>query len=133
MELKENPKINKTELRRIYASIGKFDYDYNLFKKGLKKAYVLGAYIDDKLIGFISAISDNTTIVYVKELTIDAHYDKAEIATYLLKRLKEYYQAVPKIILTQNIGVNDEVLIVKNAGFHDMSENGIMLFEADSK
>lgn len=53
----------------------------------------MGAYDDNKLIGFIRCVGDGEHILVVQDLIVDPEYQKRGIGTYLFKTiLQKYYQ-----------------------------------------
>lgn len=53
--------------------------------------YMLGAFDDSKLIGFIRCVGDGEHILLVQDLIVDPKYQKKGIGTFLFKTVMEKY------------------------------------------
>ena len=64
---------------------------------------MLGATIDDQLVGIIRAVGDGQTIVFVQDIIVLPKYQRKGIGTKLLKTLMEKYKDVYQLeLLTDN-------------------------------
>lgn len=92
--------IDSTYLERIkeiYEAEGWMAYLNNDDK--LKSAldhslYILGAFEDDKLVGFIRCLGDGEHAVTIQDLIIDKEHQRKKIGTTLMNKMFEKYSAV---------------------------------------
>lgn len=56
--------------------------------------YVLGAFEDDRLIGFVRCVGDGEHILLVQDLIVEPEHQKQGIGTYLFKAVWEKYADV---------------------------------------
>ncbi len=59
-----------------------------------RSLYLLGAFQDGKMVGFIRCVGDGEHIVYVQDLIVDKSYRRQGIARALLERAREKYRHV---------------------------------------
>ncbi|ONI38879.1 GNAT family N-acetyltransferase [Candidatus Epulonipiscium fishelsonii] len=85
------------EIKAIYADSNWQSYLKNDDK--LKRAfdnsqYVLGAFDDDKLVGFVRCVGDEEYFVLVQDLIVLSKYQQKGLGTYLFKSCWDKYQDV---------------------------------------
>lgn len=56
--------------------------------------YILGAFEDDKLVGFIRCLGDGEHAVTIQDLIIDKAYQRKKIGTTLMNKMFEKYSTV---------------------------------------
>ena len=69
--------------------------------------YLLGAFDDDKLVGFVRCVGDGEHIVLVQDLIVDRAYQKQRIGTALFKEVWDKYKDVR--MFQVNTDLEDEV------------------------
>lgn len=65
--------------------------DEKLIRAFNTSLYMLGAFDDSKLIGFIRCVGDGEHILLVQDLIVDPKYQKKGIGTFLFKTVMEKY------------------------------------------
>ena len=69
--------------------------------------YLLGAFDDDKLVGFVRCVGDGEHILLVQDLIVDRAYQKQGIGTTLFKAVWDKYKEVR--MFQVNTDLEDEV------------------------
>ena len=82
--------------------------------------YILGAFDEDRLIGFVRCVGDDEYIVYVQDLVVLSAYHRKGIGRELMKRVSERYPSIHQFVL-----ITDQDDEVSNAFYRSigMSEN----------
>jgi len=65
--------------------------------------YILGAFDDSKLIGFVRCVGDGEHILLVQDLIVDPEYQKKGIGTYLFSTIMDKYSEVRMFIVVTDI------------------------------
>ena len=81
-------------IKEIYQGEGWSAYlhDDEALKRAFDKSlYCLGAYDENKLIGFVRSVGDGEHIVLVQDLIVEADYQRRKIGTTLLKHVWDRY------------------------------------------
>lgn len=65
--------------------------------------YMLGAFDEDKLVGFIRCVGDGEHVLVVQDLIVDSEYQQRGIGTYLFKRIMDKYSRVRMFIVLTDI------------------------------
>ena len=68
--------------------------DEKLIRAFDNSLYILGAFNEDKLIGFIRCVGDGEHILMVQDLIVEPKYQQNDIGTYLFKEIMEKYKKV---------------------------------------
>ena len=77
--------------------------DEKLIRAFDKSLYSMGAFDDNKLIGFIRCVGDGEHILVVQDLIVDPEYQKRGIGTYLFKTIMQKYSMVRMFIVITDI------------------------------
>lgn len=97
---------NESEIIALYTSVGWKNYYENqqMLKQSYEHSlYVLGAYINDNLIGIIRVVGDGYSIIYIQDIIVLPIYQQKGIGSLLLKSILEKYTDVyQKVLLTDN-------------------------------
>lgn len=97
---------SKEEIMELYNSVGWISYTEKpemLCAAYANSLYILGAYIDNKLIGIIRVIGDGHSIIYIQDIIVHPSCQRKGIGSVLLNRVLEKYSNVyQKILLTNN-------------------------------
>ena len=97
-------------VKEIYALEGWTAYlnsDEKLMRAFDNSLYVLGAFNDDKLVGFVRCVGDGEHILLVQDLIVDKVYQKQGIGTVLFKTIWDRYKDVR--MFQVNTDLEDEV------------------------
>lgn len=81
----------------IYENIGWVAYLQNedkLFSAFENSLYLLGAYDNDQMIGFVRVVGDGEHVVLVQDLIVKAEYQNDGIGTCLFEKILNKYQTV---------------------------------------
>lgn len=81
----------------IYENIGWVAYLQNedkLFSAFENSLYLLGAYDNDQMIGFVRVVGDGEHVVLVQDLIVKAEYQNDGIGTRLFEKILNKYQTV---------------------------------------
>lgn len=81
--------------------------DEKLIRAYDNSLYILAAFDDDKLIGFVRCVGDGEHVLLVQDLIIDPSYQKRGIGSYLFKTIMQKYSAVRMFLVVTDI--EDEV------------------------
>ena len=77
--------------------------DEKLIRAFDKSLYSMGAFDDNKLIGFIRCVGDEEHILVVQDLIVDPEYQKRGIGTYLFETILQKYSMVRMFIVITDI------------------------------
>lgn len=84
-------------VRALYEDVGWAAYlsdSEKLARAFAVSLYVLGAFRNDMLIGFIRCVGDGEHIVYVQDLIVDSAYRRQGIGRALLQKARDTYRYV---------------------------------------
>ena len=81
--------------------------DDKLIRSFDNSLYILGAFDEDKLVGFVRCLGDGEHALLVQDLIIDKGYQKKGIGTYLFKTIMEKYADVRMFLVITDL--EDEV------------------------
>lgn len=104
--LKEYTIYNEEEILALYKAVEWSNY----YKKPkmLEEAYqdslyILGAYLEERLVGIIRVVGDGASIIFIQDLLVHPDYQRQKIGTQLLKYVFNRYENVyQKVLLTEN-------------------------------
>lgn len=99
-----NEVISLYEVLKWSAYLGDKDKLVEAYKNSL---YILGAFSNDKLIGFVRCVGDGEHVVLVQDLLVDPNYQKQGIGTTLFKKVWDKYSSVRMFCVYTDI--NDKV------------------------
>lgn len=97
-------------VKEIYRKESWFAYlkdDEKLVRAFDNSLYILGAFDDDRLVGFIRCIGDGEHALLVQDLIVDPEYQKRGIGSYLFKTIIQKYAEVRMFLVITDI--EDEV------------------------
>ena len=77
--------------------------DEKLIRAFDKSLYIMGAFDDTKLIGFIRCVGDGEHILVVQDLIVEPEYQKRGIGTYLFKTILQKYSQVRMFMVITDI------------------------------
>lgn len=103
---KENYQIDKSDLEKLYSSVGWAAYTKNLdvLEKAINHSLqVISAWNEDELVGLIRVIGDGFTIIYVQDILVHPDYQDKKIGTELMTKILDNYPEVrQKVLLTED-------------------------------
>ncbi|MFT4445755.1 MULTISPECIES: GNAT family N-acetyltransferase [unclassified Parvimonas] len=107
MELKEfNFNEYFDDIKRIFKSANWSAYlkDDEKLKRAFENSiYLLGAFDNSKLVGFIRCVGDGEHILLIQDLIVDSNYYRQGIGTKLFKAVSEKYKDVRTFCLFTDI------------------------------
>ncbi len=118
-------------VKEIYALEGWTAYlnsDEKLMKAFDNSLYLLGAFDEDKLVGFIRCVGDGEHILLVQDLIVDKAYQKQGIGTTLFKTVWDKYKDVR--MFQVNTDSEDEVdnHFYKSMGMKSLAEGHMISY-----
>ena len=130
----ENPVITLEEVLPLYEAVGWTNYTTNptMLKNALEHSlFLISARDEDgKLIGFLRAVGDGYSILYIQDIIVLPEYQRQGIGTQLLHQTMEYFNEVYQIILTTDSELKTIAFYEAN-GFTALSKYGCTSFMAN--
>ncbi|CUO92404.1 GNAT family N-acetyltransferase [Clostridium disporicum] len=77
--------------------------DEKLIRAFSNSLYILGAFDEDKLIGFIRCVGDGEHILMIQDLIVSPEYQQKGIGTYLFRTIMDKYKDVRMFIVLTDI------------------------------
>ena len=128
--LDEYTEYNEVEILNLYTSVGWTNYTdkpnmiENAYKNSLK---IIGAYVDQKLVGIIRVVGDGYSIIYIQDILILPEYQHHGIGTALINKVLEIYKTVyQKTLMTDD--TEKTIQFYKSVGFEMDTEIGCRAF-----
>ena len=101
---KKNDTISFEEILPLYKAVGWTNYSTNptMLKNALEHSLFLISARDEegKLIGFLRAVGDGYSIVYIQDIIVLPEYHRQGIGTQLLRQTMGHFNEVYQMILT---------------------------------
>lgn len=119
------------DIKKIYKSANWSAYleDDEKLKRAFKNSiYLLGAFEQNKLIGFIRCLGDGEHIVIVQDLIVDSDYYRQGIGTNLFKAVSEKYKDVRSFCLFTDIHDIRDNEFYKSLGMVKIEEREIVSY-----
>ena len=131
---KKNDTISFEEIFPLYEAVGWTNYTTNptMLKNALEHSlFILTARDEEgKLIGFLRAVGDGYSIVYIQDIIVLPEYQRQGIGTQLLRQTLEYFKEVYQMILTTDSELKTLAFYESN-GFTALSKVGCTSFMAN--
>ena len=99
---KEFGKERINEVYKIYEENGWGAYlnDIDKLRRAFDNSlYILGAFDEDELVGFIRCIGDSEYILYIQDLIVKKDYQRKGIGSTLVSRVSDKYKTVRQFLL----------------------------------
>lgn len=77
--------------------------DEKLIRSFDNSLYIMGAFDDNKLVGFIRCVGDAEHILVVQDLIVEPEYQQQGIGTYLFKMIMQKYSEVRMFMVVTDI------------------------------
>lgn len=87
---------------RIYEENGWKNYlhDTDKLSRAFRQSlYILGAFEDDRLVGFVRCVGDAEYILYVQDLIVKPSHQRKGIGRELMRRVSEAFPAIRQFVL----------------------------------
>ena len=131
---KKNDTISFEEILPLYETVGWTNYTTNptMLKNALEHSLFLISARDEegKLIGFLRAVGDGYSIVYIQDIIVLPEYHRQGIGTQLLRQTMEHFKEVYQLILTTDSELKTVAFYEAN-GFTALSKVGCTSFMAN--
>ena len=131
---KKNDTISFEEIFPLYEAVGWTNYTSNptMLKNALEHSLFLISARDEEgnLIGFLRAVGDGFSIVYIQDIIVLPEYQRQEIGTQLLRQTMEHFKEVYQMILTTDSELKTLAFYESN-GFTALSKVGCTSFMAN--
>jgi len=131
---KKNDTISFEEILPLYEAVGWTNYSTNptMLKNALENSLFLISARDEegKLIGFLRAVGDGYSIVYIQDIIVLPEYHRQGIGTQLLRKTMEHFKEVYQMILTTDSELKTIAFYEAN-GFTALSKYGCTSFMAN--
>ncbi|WP_455490224.1 GNAT family N-acetyltransferase [Granulicatella sp.] len=131
---KTNDAISFEEILPLYEAVGWTNYSTNptMLKNALEHSLFLISARDEegKLIGFLRAVGDGYSILYIQDIIVLSEYQRQGIGTQLLRQTLEHFKEVYQIILTTDSELKTVAFYEAN-GFTALSKYGCTSFMAN--
>ena len=118
-------------IKEIYQGEGWSAYlhDDEALKRAFDKSlYCLGAYAENKLIGFVRSVGDGEHIVLVQDLIVEADYQRRKIGTTLLKHVWDRYINVRMFQVNTDIEDERDNQFYRSFGMKPISEGNMISY-----
>lgn len=106
LSLKEYEWYEEEEILNLYRSVGWSNYYENptMLKNAYEHSlYIVGGYIEDKLVGVIRVVGDGASIMYIQDILVSPDYQRKGIGSKLFAKVMEKYEDVyQKVLITEN-------------------------------
>ena len=131
---KTNDVISFEEIFPLYGAVGWTNYTTNptMLKNALEHSlFLISARDEDgKLVGFLRAVGDGYSIVYIQDIIVLPEYQRQGIGTQLLRQTLEHFKEVYQIILTTDSELKT-IAFYESNGFTALSKYGCTSFMAN--
>lgn len=119
------------QVKIIYKSENWMAYLFD--DEALKRAFTnslfcLGAYSDDKLIGFARCVGDGEHIVMVQDLIVVPEYQRQKIGSTLFKMVWEKYSKVRMFQVNTDINDERDNMFYKSFGMKPIAEGDMISY-----
>ena len=102
--------------------------DDKLVRAFQNSLYILGAFEDDKLIGFVRCVGDGEHILLVQDLIIDRKHRGQGIGTSLFKRVWDKYADVRMFQVTTDLHDEVDNLFYQSRGMRKLEEGNMISY-----
>ena len=130
----ENPALSLEEVLPLYEAVGWTNYTTNptMLQNALEHSLFLISARDEegKLIGFLRAVGDGYSIVYIQDIIVLPEYQRKGIGTQLLRQTLEHFKEVYQMILTTDSELKT-IAFYESNGFTALSKYGCTSFMAN--
>ena len=131
---KTNDAISFEEILPLYEAVGWSNYTSNptMLQNALEHSlFLISARDEDgNLVGFLRAVGDGYSILYIQDIIVLPDYHRQGIGTQLLRQTLKHFQEVYQIILTTDSEVKTIAFYEAN-GFTALSKYGCTSFIAN--
>lgn len=119
------------QVKQIYKSESWMAYlrdDEALKRAFINSIFCLGAYSDEKLIGFVRCVGDGEHIVMVQDLIVVPEYQRQKIGSSLFKMVSEKYSKVRMFQVITDINDERDNMFYKSFGMKPIVEGDMISY-----
>ena len=130
MEIRRYTTYHEAEVLSLYRSVGWTVYADN--PAMVKAAFagsllVLGAFVQDELIGLIRAVGDGASILYIQDILVAPEYQRKGVGRRLLQAMLAQYPSIYQtVLMTDNIP--ERAAFYRDCGFKAAADMGCCAF-----
>lgn len=117
------------EVIKIYEKAGWLAYlgdKEKLIRTFNNSLYILGAFEENNLLGFIRCVGDGEHIVYVQDLIVDVEYKRKGIGRELIEKVMKKYAHVRMFTLITDSADEVSNSFYKAIGLNKYNDNGLI-------
>ena len=117
------------EVTKIYENAGWLAYlgDKEKLSRAFSNSlYILGAFDENKLMGFVRCVGDGEHIVYVQDLIVDVEYKRQGIGKSLMEKAKEKFTNVRMFTLITDSMDEVSNSFYKTIGYKKYCDGGLV-------
>lgn len=119
------------EIKRLYEKQGWVSYlkNENKLKRSFENSiYMLGAFEEDKLIGFIRCVGDGEHVIVVQDLLVDKDYQQRGIGSKLFKIAMIKYSDVRLFMVVTDKEDKVDNKLYQGFGLKKIEEKGMVTY-----
>ncbi|MET3558211.1 GNAT superfamily N-acetyltransferase [Streptococcus rupicaprae] len=93
-------------IKQLYGSVGWTNYlkdDESLERAFEQSLYLLGAFKEEELVGFIRCVGDGEHIVLIQDILVHPDLQRQGIGRRLLKKIRDHYKHVRQFQLNTDL------------------------------
>lgn len=116
------------EVVKIYERAGWSAYlsDHEKLVRAFENSlYILGAFEETRLVGFIRCVGDGEHILYVQDLIVDVEFKRRGIGKALLQKVMERYADVRMFTLITDAGDEQANAFYQAVGMKTYMDSGV--------
>ena len=126
MQIKAYQGYHANEIMGLYEAAGWTNYTDH--PEMLEKAYrnsllILGAYIDDQLIGILRAVGDGESVLLIQDILVEPSYRRKGIGSELVREVFRRFPAVYQIQLVTD-SMPETIAFYESLGFTPFEKMG---------
>ena len=130
MEIRRYTTYHEAEVLSLYRSVGWTVYADNpaMVKAALAGSLlVLGAFVQDELIGCIRAVGDGASILYIQDILVAPEHQRKGVGRRLLQAMLAQYPSIYQtVLMTDNIP--ERAAFYRACGFTAVADMGCCAF-----
>ncbi len=131
MELHDFGCERMAEVMQIYEEAGWRAYlaDVEKLKRAFQSSlYLLGAFKEDELVGFIRCVGDGEHIVLIQDVIVKQSHRRQGIGTELVRRVLEKYRSVRMVSLYTDAEDEADNCFYQSLGFRLIEAGGMVSY-----
>ena len=130
MEIRRYTAYNEAEVLRLYKSVGWAVYadDPAMLKAAFAGSLlVLGAFVQDELIGLVRAVGDGVSILYIQDILVAPEHQRKGVGAKLLRAALARYPSIYQTVLMTD-DIPERAAFYRACGFTAAAGGGCCAF-----